>query len=249
MIRTKCKYCGAEIKTYKSTNKKFCNSVCFRMSQADAVIIKKCFVCNKEFSTHRSKNQNCCSKECRHKWQSIILKKRIHKTCKNCGSNFETIPSKYEQKFCSYVCYIEHNKRTKNKCKVCGKTTNTNANVYCSKQCMAEDYKTKLLGNFNPNWKNNNINRKNSGISVSQRERILTRDNHECSECGMKDWDQVPSLLHIHHIEQYKDTHNNDDENLTTLCFVCHWVGQHGYKISKSLQEIATRQNCKSRYL
>jgi hypothetical protein len=218
------------------------------MSQANVYETKYCYICDEKFTAHRCKQQICCSNKCRHKWQGIILSRKIYKHCKQCKKDFIVTPSKRKQAFCCLQCFWDWQNQNKPKCKVCNKLTKTNKSTYCSKKCMSTDYTTRMLKENNPNWKENNIKRANSGISQTQRDRILKRDNYKCTKCGMQDWDLSPSLLHMHHIEQYKENFNNSDNNIITLCFVCHWVGKHGYKINKSLQEIASKQGCRSKY-
>jgi len=49
------------------------------------------------------------------------------------------------------------------------------------------------------------------------KEEVRERDDNECQKCGS---DESQSQLCVHHIDM--DKHNNDIENLVTLCFSCH---------------------------
>lgn len=64
-------------------------------------------------------------------------------------------------------------------------------------------------------------NRVKYGLSDSEREDILERDNYECQNC------QSDSNLEVHHIIPISDGGNKDDNNLCTLCFDCHFNIAH----------------------
>ncbi|KKL96524.1 hypothetical protein LCGC14_1843630 [marine sediment metagenome] len=58
---------------------------------------------------------------------------------------------------------------------------------------------------------------------------VYRRDNYKCQDCGVdcigrRDLDKTNShrLIQCHHIEDYKNEHNNNLVNLVTLCVVCH---------------------------
>ena len=53
-------------------------------------------------------------------------------------------------------------------------------------------------------------------ITKCLKKRILTRDGNRCVECGSTKW------LEIAHIEPYRISGNNADDNLRTLCNPCH---------------------------
>lgn len=53
-------------------------------------------------------------------------------------------------------------------------------------------------------------------ITKRLKKRILTRDGNRCVECGSTKW------LEIAHIEPYRISGNNADDNLRTLCNPCH---------------------------
>lgn len=53
-------------------------------------------------------------------------------------------------------------------------------------------------------------------VSDSKRKRILKRDNNECQICGEK------KNLEVHHIRAIVYGGDSSDENLITLCKVCH---------------------------
>jgi 5-methylcytosine-specific restriction endonuclease McrA len=57
------------------------------------------------------------------------------------------------------------------------------------------------------------------------RRAVLVRDSHRCTRCGWmhQQWNPSdPRHLEIHHIEHHAKGGDNTEENLTTLCTVCH---------------------------
>jgi hypothetical protein len=53
-------------------------------------------------------------------------------------------------------------------------------------------------------------------ITARLKRRIHTRDGFHCVECGSE------NSLEVAHIEPYRVTGNNSDDNLRTLCADCH---------------------------
>lgn len=241
-LTKKCKYCGKEFKTFKSINKTYCNLVCFRMSQVNLKETKECIVCGTKFLTHKCKKQICCSEKCKFIRHSRLLSKQEERECLFCKTKF-LVTKKSKQKFCSFDCHHLFLEKERGTCKICGKPKPSGRRTYCSKKCMAIDYSTILIGRNNPNWKENTSNRQN-GVPTFIRNNILKRDNYTCQKCKTKDWDQSPSLLHIHHLLPISEGGSDDYDNLVTLCFVCHWRDMHGFNLNENLQQIASEQSC-----
>ena len=63
-------------------------------------------------------------------------------------------------------------------------------------------------------------------ISDKVRVAVLKRDNYECVECHwnrtMLSKEDPRKMLELHHIKHHKDGGDNTEENLVTLCNVCH---------------------------
>lgn len=243
-ITKECLYCKNTFELFVSEKKRFCSKLCYRMSQIGCKEKKSCPVCNKEFLSHICKQQECCSKECRHKLHSKKMCQKKEKECLFCKEMFAISPSKEEQNFCSLECYFLSTKEKRPKCRVCGNITAHSKSIYCSRICMAKAYEEDLRKESNPNWKGGKNKRFSSGISLSLRKRVLAKDNHKCKICGVKDWDKIPSILHIHHIVEVKNGGTNDMENLETLCFVCHLEVKHGFRLNEYLQQIASESGC-----
>ena len=55
---------------------------------------------------------------------------------------------------------------------------------------------------------------------------VLTRDGFECTECGWARSDIDPAdprkLLELHHVKHHREKGETSEENLITLCNVCH---------------------------
>lgn len=65
-------------------------------------------------------------------------------------------------------------------------------------------------------------NRIKYGLSDSEREEILSRDNYQCQNCCSE------KNLEVHHIIPVSDGGDKQDDNLCTLCFNCHFNIAHG---------------------
>jgi 5-methylcytosine-specific restriction endonuclease McrA len=54
------------------------------------------------------------------------------------------------------------------------------------------------------------------------KERIKKRDGNKCTQCGISPDEWSRNKLVIHHKTQRRKGGTDTDENLITLCFVCH---------------------------
>jgi 5-methylcytosine-specific restriction endonuclease McrA len=62
-------------------------------------------------------------------------------------------------------------------------------------------------------------------IDDTVRRAVLVRDNHTCQSCGWshQQWNPSdPRHLELHHIEHHVSGGTNQEENLETLCNICH---------------------------
>lgn len=63
-------------------------------------------------------------------------------------------------------------------------------------------------------------------IPDAVRVKVLTRDGFSCTECGwnrsMLSPEDPRKMLELHHIKHHKDGGENTEDNLVTLCNVCH---------------------------
>jgi len=63
------------------------------------------------------------------------------------------------------------------------------------------------------------------GIPDPVRGRVLMRDEHKCRNCGWNHalWNASdPRFLELHHIKHHKAGGDNSEDNLITLCNICH---------------------------
>ena len=73
-----------------------------------------------------------------------------------------------------------------------------------------------------------------------RREAVLKRDDYTCQLCGMtneehkEEWDKEITIDHKDMTGRYSDKHNNDIDNLWTLCLRCHGKKDCTYKYIKN---------------
>ena len=135
--------------------------------------------------------------------------------CKSCKKDFWCYRSNDKNKqFCSVKCKSTF-ARTDRECKNCGKQfticrstieqSNASGN-YCTRKCYVNKITTGLTRN------------KNGFRSISAK---IRKTNPLCALCGTK------KNIHIHHIEPYRYTQNNNLSNLIPLCRSHHKVVEH----------------------
>lgn len=73
---------------------------------------------------------------------------------------------------------------------------------------------------LNPNWKGGKITYRGRGWHGTRTEAIR-RDNGRCRSCG------ATECLQVHHITPYRETKDNNLDNLVTLCASCHMKVEH----------------------
>jgi len=107
-------------------------------------------------------------------------------------------------------------------CKLCGKLTLNNTNIYCSNKC--QQHNQYLL--YIKKWKagsvsgSRGINTKN--ISRHLIRYLINKYGGKCSICGWMGINPITNRvpLEIDHIDG--DSENNKEENLRLLCPNCH---------------------------
>lgn len=165
---------------------------------------------------------------------------KIKRSCKQCGKTFKVKPYTVKTgngKYCSQKCMgkwrSEHwgGKNNPNwrggkihrMCKICGNDFYVKRNeikkrkaILCSEKCLGE-YITQInWGKNNPNWRGGlSFQPYPCSFNKKLKAYIKKRDNYTCQLCEKKD-----CLLYVHHIDY--DKTNNKNDNLITLCDVCH---------------------------
>lgn len=145
-------------------------------------------------------------------------------TCESCGKSFRYYFSVGDRPFCSTTCANETRKRqVEVTCPNCETSFERWASLdteYCSMACWSEDYKTNTDGYYLGLWR-------------QQREKALTRDNYECTVCGITDEAHRAKFgrgLEVHHetpVRLFKKWDKSPEDahvlrNLTTVCRTHH---------------------------
>lgn len=191
-----------------------------------------------------------CGKECHQKpykvaratnhYCSFACRKRtITKACEWCGKEYQPKiggKAKDEQRFCSHVCAAQYGNTPRRQrvilqCAYCGKETwrhrcrlKRTEHFFCSRDCKNAFHSTYISGEANPRWIGGVVGYRGSDWNAA-RQAALERDNYTCQMCGITEQDSLSKYgipLHVHHIDPYRNGHNNDQDNLTSLCVSCH---------------------------
>jgi hypothetical protein len=158
MITKICPGCGKEFKTKQcyADIPRHCARACWKETINRDRPASECEHCGMVFALAPSKvgKQKFCSKECR-KAHIVQNSPAKYFECKKCGGTFKTYENFAE--FCSNICKEAYNHREK-QCLGCGrafkvKPSHYDLKFYCSKECMGADYKERLQGQSNPNYR------------------------------------------------------------------------------------------------
>ncbi len=146
--------------------------------------------------------------------------------CKICGKSFYTKPNWLERgkgKYCSIDCAGKARRRGKMfSCFSCKRQVykslreikrSIGGKFFCSKACSLSYLNQNQFGENHGNWKHGTFAYK----TVIRKHKLLPF----CRLCNKKDG----RILVVHHID--KDRKNNSIENLTWLCFNCHFLVHH----------------------
>jgi len=111
-----------------------------------------------------------------------------------------------------------------------------------TKKPWSSEFNSKRIGNKNPNWLGGvtpeNKARFNGKVWKLIRKLILERDNFTCQKCG-----KVQKNLDVHHKNPWRQSKNDDLDNLVSLCRKCH--REEESKIQKII--IASKTKVKNR--
>ena len=169
-------------------------------------------------------------------------------TCKNCGNSFmyrsnndHYTNGDNKRTFCSRECRYAYDGDSRKviPCSYCGEEvvkikSFDKPNAFCNKVCYHlwqvgnSDIHPKgkdafwfgIRGEETPNWQGG----KSHEIYPVEfdnllKKRIRIRDHFTCQYCGVHQR-ELSEVLHSHHIDYNKE--NNEDDNLISLCRVCH---------------------------
>ncbi len=215
-----CPICGEVFQTTTNRLKhgrgKTCSKKCqYQLRRLKNDKIKfKCAVCGKKI--WRSKSQvtskyQFCSRDCSYKGRSLgYVERTITKP-------YNTVKSLEEEKQC-LLCHTNFfTRKTKQK--------------YCTRHCFEQSHKERMRGSNNPSYidgrsKNTRCYRGDDWKDI--RKKIYERDQWTCQDCGKHCEGRE---IQCHHIIPYKETQDNSEDNLVTLCVSCH--GKYGGKKPK----------------
>ena len=134
-----CKTCSQSFQKYSCLNSKYCSKKCSQVGQITK-FSQKCQICENEFISHKSSKRKYCSSKCAYARPSTRKIKEVQ-------PKIPKIPKPKRKSECQHCLKLfEHIKKEKR--------------TYCSVPCMAEGYKTTLIGENNPNFGNGAATRK-----------------------------------------------------------------------------------------
>jgi len=182
-----------------------------------------------------------CSPECQHEARRRS-NKRIKFTCPICGVEFERSPAqvKSDHPTCSRDCHYKARalglskrivtkpyncKRKKpRRCVVCGSEFiyTKPSQWHCSRKCFEDHHRERMRGDNNPSFidgrsKDKGCYRGDDWERI--RIEVYRRDHFRCRVCGKKCGKRE---IQAHHIRRWRESKNNDLDNLVTLCNKCH---------------------------
>jgi len=141
---------------HKGVMRIHCSRACMLVVKRKGQVIKSCSYCSKEIRVSASQvgATNFCNKTCQEAYQNVNFQ-GMKLNCRGCGKPFKSFNS---PNFCSMQCRIKFNYREKS-CLFCQKVfqikpSHYDITFYCSRLCAAEDYKNRLVGENNPNYRN-----------------------------------------------------------------------------------------------
>lgn len=207
---------------------------------------KPCVVCGNLFSPftrnkYDADQRQTCSKECYYALLKEVTSRPRKKarllTCKNCGREFKTYPSRKDKKFCDMKCQREYEESRRQKkqftrvCINCGITFNVPIRRPEQKYCSHSCYLSTIHGDNHPNWRGG-FEKYYGPDWKEQSQKARERDSFTCQFCGKSQDDEFRELS-VHHIKPFRDfgienyQEANDLNNLITLCQSCHMKLEH----------------------
>lgn len=224
-LHKECAWCGKPYTCRRSEPTDCCSKTCARrLAMQGRKITLNCNQCGapitRKLSDFYGKGQTAhyCSLRCYGDWQKEHTPEHITarrdcremRTCKECGKEFERVPSAMRRKgegwFCGRVCAARwQGKHTPHLGIVPAKTGRQNVN-----------WKGGYKKYYGPSWR-------------EQRRQARKRDGYTCCRCGITEID-LGIELDVHHIRPFREfglSHHeeaNHLDNLISLCNLCHKI-------------------------
>jgi len=213
-----CKNCNSSYQVIKSKAERseYCSNECMyeHATGTDhwnwSRVNVSCDYCGGTYSVEQAKSDNSrfCSRECQGNWRSENIVGENHPSwkkfdeliCDSCGGEYEVKPSLSER------------------------------SRFCSQECFGDWFTGRFSGEDNANWKEGNTPY-GAGWNERKKELIRTRDNRHCQRCGVST-EELDRSLPVHHViparEWDSPRKRNKEENLITLCTMCHPKVENG---------------------
>lgn len=125
----------------------------------------------------------------------------------------------------------ETKEKRRQKCRITS-LGNKNALGYKWTQEHKDKFRLAQLGEKSNNWRGGiypfSKGRLRQSPWKSIAENIRLRDSNTCQICGVK---SNKRKFDVHHIVPYRLTENNSDENLITLCPICHMKEERTFEL------------------
>lgn len=189
-------------------------------------MLKSCLVCNKDIFICQSKVDKGWGKYCSIKCRGIAKRKHlgISKICKYCHNLFSL--KRTNQTYCSVECV--HMSTVGKARPQSVKDAVSKANKGRVSPNKGKKY-PELSGENSPRWNGGTTKRAQKRVSKPEwkelRKIIYERDNWTCQRCKKK----VHKGIQCHHKNPWETSHNNDVDNLVTLCTSCHMIVEWEY--------------------
>lgn len=126
--------------------------------------------------------------------------------------------AKKNPRFCSNSCSNSVSRKTKEvsqdgrpSCRVCGSALKKNASKFCSNQCLGREKHAETKRRFYAG---------ETTHSDTARKILIEDYGHQCSRCGLSQWEGEKIPLEIDHIDG--NASNNTINNFRLLCCNCH---------------------------
>lgn len=181
---------------------------------------KKCAYCGKVFAKKSNVSQKewdeqtkYCSRKC---YWSAKEQERDIRICPQCGKEFVYLYWYTKQAFCSRSCANKSRANDLPSCEICGKPVKRYNRRFCSRECKVEWYQGNEVYNYLGGRARHHYA---STYWLKIAEQVRERDK-VCQRCGKPPVEG--RKLHVHHIEPWRISQNDDLSNLQALCPSCH---------------------------